>query len=116
MSSGTPLPTPASVLYRRDLYMREIRLALIYNGKWQDPISCVFKYTKIESHAPLSYSALSYVWGSSRAAETIQIDGHDHNISINLACAIRHLRDERNSVLIWIDALVRIFQSLTQYA
>ncbi|CCT70550.1 related to heterokaryon incompatibility protein (het-6OR allele) [Fusarium fujikuroi IMI 58289] len=105
MSSGTPLPTPASVLYRRDLYMREIRLALIYNGKWQDPISCVFKYTKIESHAPLSYSALSYVWGSSRAAETIQIDGHDHNISINLACAIRHLRDERNSVLIWIDAL-----------
>ncbi|KAF5241870.1 hypothetical protein FANTH_8945 [Fusarium anthophilum] len=59
----------------------------------------------IESNVPQSYSALSYVWGSSRATETIQIDGHDHDISINLACAIRHLRDERNSVLVWIDAL-----------
>ncbi|KAF4425031.1 heterokaryon incompatibility (het-6OR allele) [Fusarium acutatum] len=105
MSPNAPLPTPAPALYRRNLYEREIRLALIYNGKWQDPISCVFKYTKIESHAPQSYSALSYVWGSSRAVETIQINGHDHNISVNLACAIRHLRDERNSVLIWIDAL-----------
>ncbi|KAG5746666.1 hypothetical protein H9Q72_006511 [Fusarium xylarioides] len=105
MPPNAPLPTPAPALYRRDLYKREIRLALIYNDKWQDPISCAFKYTKLESHAPQSYSALSYVWGSSRATETIQIDGHDHNISVNLACAIRHLRDERNSVLIWIDAL-----------
>ncbi|KAF5581096.1 heterokaryon incompatibility (het-6OR allele) [Fusarium pseudocircinatum] len=105
MPQNVPLPTPAPVLYRRNLYNREIRLALIYNGKWQDPISCVFKYTMIESHVPHSYSALSYVWGSSQATETIQIDGHDHNISINLACAIRHLRDERNSVLVWIDAL-----------
>ncbi|RBR22060.1 hypothetical protein FVER53590_30327 [Fusarium verticillioides] len=100
-----PDAPPAPALYRRDLYNREIRLALIYNDKWQDPISCAFKYTKLESRAPQSYSALSYVWGSSRATETIQIDGHDHDISINLACAIRHLREERNSVLIWIDAL-----------
>ncbi|KAF5982898.1 heterokaryon incompatibility (het-6OR allele) [Fusarium coicis] len=95
----------APALYRRDLYNREIRLALIYNDKWQDPISCAFKYIKLESPARQSYSALSYVWGSSRATETIQIDGHDHDISVNLACAIRHLREERNSVLIWIDAL-----------
>ncbi|KAF5595289.1 heterokaryon incompatibility (het-6OR allele) [Fusarium subglutinans] len=105
MPPNAPLSTPVPPQYRRNLYKREIRLALIYNGKWQDPISCVFKYAMIESNEPQSYSALSYVWGSSRATETIQIDGHDHDISINLACAIRHLRDERNSVLIWIDAL-----------
>jgi hypothetical protein len=109
-----PDAPPAPALYRRNLYNREIRLALIYNDKWQDPISCAFKYTKLESSAPQSYSALSYVWGLSRATETIQVDGHDHEISINLACAIRHLRKERNSVLIWIDALVGTsFLSLT---
>ncbi|KAF5537802.1 heterokaryon incompatibility (het-6OR allele) [Fusarium napiforme] len=113
MPPNAPLPTPGPELYGHDLDEREIRVALIHNGKWQDPISCVFKYTKIESQEPQSYSALSYVWGSSRATETIQIDGHDHNISVNLACAIRHLRDERNSILIWIDALVSILQPLT---
>ncbi|KAF5578637.1 heterokaryon incompatibility (het-6OR allele) [Fusarium pseudoanthophilum] len=105
MPPNAPLPTPGPELYGHDLDEREIRVALMHNGKWQDPISCVFKYTKIESHASQSYSALSYVWGSPRATETIQIDGHDHHISINLACAIRHLRDERKSILIWIDAL-----------
>ncbi|KAF5543805.1 heterokaryon incompatibility (het-6OR allele) [Fusarium mexicanum] len=105
MPPNALLPTPASALYRRNLHEREIRLAHIHNGKWQDPISCDFKCTKIERHGTQSYSALSYVWGSSRAEETIQIDGYDHDISINLACAIRQLRDERSPVLIWIDAL-----------
>ncbi|KAF5683290.1 heterokaryon incompatibility (het-6OR allele) [Fusarium circinatum] len=105
MPPNALLPTSASAPYQRNLQKREIRLAHIHNGKWQDPISCDFKSTKIESHGTQSYSALSYVWGLSRATEAIQIDGHGHDISINLACAIRQLRGERNSILIWIDAL-----------
>ncbi|KAH7183591.1 heterokaryon incompatibility protein-domain-containing protein [Fusarium flagelliforme] len=93
--------------YGRRLYGLETRLALIREGKWQDPISCSFEYEsfEVENNANRSYSALSYVWGNSKAKETIQIDGHDHKISVNLACAIRHLRDERQLVLIWIDAI-----------
>ena len=94
--------------YGRPLHGLETRLALIHEGKWQDPISCSFEYESFEvkNTASRCYSALSYVWGNSKAKETIQIDGHEHKISVNLACAIRHLRDEKHLVLIWIDAIV----------
>jgi hypothetical protein len=87
-------------------------MAFIDRGKWHDPICCSFGYVGVKRHVIQSYTALSYVWGSPKAVETIKIDGQDHNISINLACAIRHLRDEKNVVSIWIDAIVRMFNIL----
>lgn len=100
--------------YGRPLRGLETRLALIHEGKWQDPITCSFEYESFEENSKVkqSYSALSYVWGNSKAKETIQIDGHEHKISVNLACAIRHLRDEKHLVLIWIDAIVSLAWTL----
>jgi len=96
--------------YGRSLFGLETRLALIHPGKWQDPICCTFEYVSFEDgfNTDRPYSALSYVWGNSKAKEVIHIDGHNHKIGVNLACAIRHLRDEKHLLLIWIDAIVSL--------
>ncbi|KAI1061336.1 hypothetical protein LB507_011289 [Fusarium sp. FIESC RH6] len=99
-------------LYPRRLDGFEVRLALLHQGAWQDSICCTFQYCTLQ-HEPIDpvlnrnqhFSALSYVWGTSKTRETIQVDGHDLTIGVNLACAIRHLRDERRPILIWIDAI-----------
>ena len=51
------------------------------------------------------FAALSYVWGDVEPAQTIYMNGLPRTITPNLAVALRHLRDPRNTLRIWIDAL-----------
>ncbi|KAM5350718.1 hypothetical protein ACJ41O_007223 [Fusarium nematophilum] len=96
---------PDLSLYSCPLDSGETRVAVIRNGMWDDPICCHLEHVKIEAATKIPYVALSYVWGSSKAVETIRINGQNHDIGINLACAMRHLRDEELPVMIWIDAV-----------
>lgn len=92
--------------YRERLAPGETRIAVVHSGKWNDPISCRLDHIRVNPVPERSYIALSYVWGSRTADETIRLNGKDHSIGVNLACAIRHLRDEERDVVIWIDAVV----------
>ncbi|KAF4471027.1 heterokaryon incompatibility (het-6OR allele) [Fusarium albosuccineum] len=91
--------------YREWLEPGETRVAVVHSGKWTDPISCRLDHIRVEPAPERSYIALSYVWGSRTAVERIRLNGQGHNIGVNLACAIRHLRDEEHDVVIWIDAV-----------
>src|ERR1700685_150080 len=51
------------------------------------------------------YCALSYVWGSSKETTPIVVDGKELHITINLATALRHLRDFRFISFLWADAI-----------
>ncbi|KAK5624981.1 hypothetical protein RRF57_000697 [Xylaria bambusicola] len=51
------------------------------------------------------YSALSYVWGTELAPTKIKCNGHDIEVTENLAQALRHLRHESEPRYIWADAL-----------
>jgi hypothetical protein len=51
------------------------------------------------------YCALSYVWGSSKDTTLIVVDGKELYVTINLATALRHLRDPRIISYLWADAI-----------
>ncbi|KAI1745662.1 heterokaryon incompatibility protein-domain-containing protein [Xylaria scruposa] len=92
-------------LYGRDLVGRETRLAKIFPGQWKDRIQCYLILHDIDQVPRTPYKALSYVWGSSKAVEVINLNDHNHNVTVNLACAIRHIRNTERPIWIWIDAL-----------
>ncbi|KAF2792212.1 HET-domain-containing protein [Melanomma pulvis-pyrius CBS 109.77] len=52
------------------------------------------------------YTALSYVWGPPQFDVTFNLQDHSEiMITKSLACALRHLRAEEQSVWLWIDQL-----------
>lgn len=52
-----------------------------------------------------SYTALSYVWGSSTEVIEIHIDDKSLHVTPNLDAALRHLRDHTRRRLVWADAI-----------
>ncbi|OAG05428.1 uncharacterized protein CC84DRAFT_1050147, partial [Paraphaeosphaeria sporulosa] len=80
----------------------EIRLVRIHGGSKHEVIKCSLKVVSL-SACP-SYEALSYRWGSNRQLETVQLDGHDFDVTPNLAAALRKFRKRKNRLL-WIDQL-----------
>ncbi|OAL05362.1 HET-domain-containing protein, partial [Phaeosphaeriaceae sp. SRC1lsM3a] len=90
---------PATALLARD----EIRLIRLLPGAWKDDIHCELVYDRLASVRP--YQALSYVWGSSKRAKTISLDGQSFAVTVNLESTLRHLRSRTQDTLLWIDAL-----------
>ncbi|KAI0871983.1 heterokaryon incompatibility protein-domain-containing protein [Hypoxylon argillaceum] len=96
--------SPNDLLYHQ-LSLRQSRLVTILPGGWNDCLRCYLKPFLIDQEPAAHYKALSYVWGSQTATEAIIVNGHDRNVTVNLACAIRHLRNVEGPIDIWIDAL-----------
>lgn len=87
-----------------------IRVVRVAAGRWQDPIQCELIELKLDdASVKLPYKALSYVWGSSLVTDTILLEDVAFQITLNLSCALRHLRKADEDVFGWVDALVRIF-------
>ncbi|KAI0485772.1 hypothetical protein F4859DRAFT_472368 [Xylaria cf. heliscus] len=84
---------------------RETRLAIILPGRWNDRLRCRLINSNIDVPKVL-HKALSYVWGSPHVTEVIELHGRDHDVTLNLACALRHIRNAEEPIHIWIDALV----------
>ncbi|KAH7311864.1 heterokaryon incompatibility protein-domain-containing protein [Rhexocercosporidium sp. MPI-PUGE-AT-0058] len=51
------------------------------------------------------YTALSYVWGDAKITTRITVEGLGLDITINLASALRYMRDATRKRLIWADAI-----------
>lgn len=102
MSTHTP--------YRTKLHnTKEIRLVRVSAGRWHDPIRCILIRRKLNNAAgQLPYRALSYVWGNSAVTDTIDLEELPFQITLNLSCALRHLRKVDGEILLWVDAIVSI--------
>lgn len=86
---------------------KTIRVVRVAAGQWQDPIRCkLLRRGLDEASEKYPYRALSYVWGSSKVTETIYLEGHLFQITLNLSCALRHLRKVDQDIHLWVDALV----------
>lgn len=100
---------------------KEIRLATISAGAFDDPIHCKLTRHELLSNG-LDFEALSYCWGDLKDTETITLrhnyfsDGsslegepeggqHIFNVTRTLARALRYLRYAEKERTIWIDAL-----------
>jgi hypothetical protein len=82
-------------------------LRLLPRKKDPNNIRCeLFEYSlPDETKSSHLYEAISYVWGSKEDLQTIIIDNCSFKITRNLFTALRHLRDEQLSRIIWVDAV-----------
>lgn len=96
-------------------YPDAFRLIKLFRGRWNDEIRCKLNaYNRDGAYYP-PYRALSYVWGRwRRDPPKILVNGHAVNVTNNLEIALRHLREEGDDILLWVDALVNT-RSALQY-
>lgn len=90
------------------------RLITLSPGKWGDEIRCTLKiYDRIDNSFP-PYKALSYVWGRWRRQNPPEILVNDDKVKVttNLEIALKHLREQDEETVFWIDALVMIFSNV----
>ncbi|KAI8722882.1 HET domain-containing protein [Fusarium sp. LHS14.1] len=95
-------------IYSKTLLPNEIRLMVLLPGKWKDPVSCELCIDLLlKKSRRREYKALSYAWGleSRSNPPKIQVDGMLIPITVNLDCALRHIRSPCESVVLWVDAL-----------
>jgi hypothetical protein len=81
----------------------QIRIVTIHPGRQDDPVSCTLEIYTF-AHAP-RYEALSYCWGEEENLQPIRLQGVDWNVTPNLYRALKGLRKEKGSRVMWIDAV-----------
>lgn len=83
----------------------QIRLMKILPGERSQPLKCQLYVENITNQHMDAFEALSYVWGRFDLKTVIQVNDKPFRVSSNLFSALVHLRDERKSRTMWIDAL-----------
>jgi len=81
----------------------QIRLIKLCPGSQDAPIICSSSVVSLDDKP--EYMALSYVWGSPVDPNYISNGFVDIPVTRNLHTALSHLRDEKNEVTLWADAL-----------
>lgn len=72
-------------------------------GLRSDPIICELQATRLQQ--PLSFEAISYVWGSEADKRSIFCNGKSVRITQNLHDALQRLRYEDRQRCVWADAV-----------
>ena len=82
----------------------EIRLLHIApSQQYEDQITCTFSLASLDKD--IAYEALSYVWGDSKNMPSVNLEGHQVQVTKNLHSALRHLRFTDRERILWVDAL-----------
>ncbi|SPJ92807.1 uncharacterized protein FTOL_13772 [Fusarium torulosum] len=81
----------------------QFRLLTIQPGSWHAILECRLE-NAVLGQKPF-YEALSYTWGDANNKRPIILNGFSWHVTANLECALRHLRYEDKSRVMWIDAL-----------
>jgi hypothetical protein len=91
-----------------------IRLLEIQPGRYEDVLNFQFHYADLSKHYQ-RYEALSYIWGKDPFVKingeyqdykcTAFCDGYELLISANLEKALRNLRLDNDSRIVWVDAI-----------
>lgn len=68
---------------------RNIRLVNLLPVKLDEIICCQVETVSLDD-LPV-YTTLSYVWGDAADTRPILLDGHSHEATVNLECALRNL-------------------------
>ncbi|KAF2691604.1 HET-domain-containing protein, partial [Lentithecium fluviatile CBS 122367] len=88
-------------------HAKEIRLIQLHPGEFDDPINCDIFHAHLT--ADTKYEALSYAWttddGDASFSEVIQCSGRLLDVTNNCFAALRRIRDESISRILWVDAI-----------
>ncbi|CAN9187512.1 unnamed protein product [Alternaria alternata] len=80
-----------------------LRLLIVHAGGVSEPIRCTLRIVSLLNKP--SYDALSYTWGDSATTKPIEVDGFKIRVTTNLEQALRHLRDVKDDLTLWVDAV-----------
>ena len=81
-----------------------LRLLLLLPGDRDSTIHCRLLVSTLGKSLE-TFEALSYVWGDHATTDTVVLDGQTVVVTQNLQCALRRLRHQTLSRLLWVDAL-----------
>src|SRR4051794_5366498 len=81
----------------------QIRLVSLKRGMVYDPIECDLQVASLSSQE--NYEALSYPWGNLALTTPIRLSGMAFQVTASLELALRHLHDEDQDRILWIDAI-----------
>ncbi|KAH8719455.1 heterokaryon incompatibility protein-domain-containing protein [Phaeosphaeriaceae sp. PMI808] len=99
-----PYPTRnRDLIYKSKLQYGNIRILQLLPGNHNGMLTCELREVSLDPR-PL-YEAISYVWGSPDIVEPIICDGHTTYITISLAQALRQIRSQNESRVVWADSL-----------
>ncbi|KAI1062822.1 hypothetical protein LB507_005731 [Fusarium sp. FIESC RH6] len=98
-----------------EIERQDIRLLNVKPGAFDDPISASFSTVSLKDAEVMGigFHALSYCWGDSSEREEIMLfsnqdevdDGVPFSIGKSAAQALRRLRSEKTTLVIWVDAV-----------
>ncbi|KAH7303426.1 heterokaryon incompatibility protein-domain-containing protein, partial [Stachybotrys elegans] len=98
-----------------DLSQRQIRLLRLQPGSPWSKIQCDLRVVSLEKADVPTYIALSYTWNEPIQPwyqylfyphhATILLNGHRFPVTRNLSTALRHIRNAREPLDFWIDAI-----------
>lgn len=89
-----------------DKSTREIRLLKVLPRNPHGPnalVECALVVAPL--HKAPGYTALSYVWGDESNRQPVLVNGSEMSVTANLEGALRHFQHDRESILIWADAI-----------
>lgn len=83
----------------------QYRVFVLRAGSLNDPIRGILLVQDFQRN-PLRYEALSYMWGDPGVTRRINLDGNENfPVTINLEKALRHVRLDYTSRVLWVDAI-----------
>jgi hypothetical protein len=98
------MSTPDLHTYEPLLYASAyLRVLTLHAGNVLEPIRCTLRTVSLDEKP--SYDALSYTWGDPTATKSIQVDGVSIQVTSNLEQALRHMRDRKADLVLWVDAI-----------
>ena len=101
--SGAAAVIPDIFTYEALPTETSFRVLELLPGIDDDPIS--YRLHLANLNEPPKYEALSYVWGESESTEPTMCNRKQLNIRPNLYHALRQLRQESQSRILWADAI-----------
>ncbi|KAH8749956.1 heterokaryon incompatibility protein-domain-containing protein [Hyaloscypha sp. PMI_1271] len=97
-------PTTEFGYYEFSLELDEIRLLELQPAEQlSEPIRCRLIKAVLSNLPP--YEALSYVWGDPNETFPIEVNRRSFHVTTNLLAGLKHIRRQRSSVWLWIDAI-----------
>ncbi|PTB65738.1 HET-domain-containing protein [Trichoderma citrinoviride] len=102
-------PAGAAAVYKDvaglDSLKEEIRVLHLECGSGSSLLQCTLHRVSLRSDPPPKYEALSYTWGDENDRREIAVNGYIVDVTVNLYSALRRLRLENETRVLWIDAL-----------
>ncbi|KIY02723.1 uncharacterized protein Z520_01188 [Fonsecaea multimorphosa CBS 102226] len=81
------------------------RLLQLEPGSYNDRLEASLVVVDIESPLCSEYECISYTWGDETSPNSINVDGNEVPLRLNLEQALRRFRSATKSRLLWVDAI-----------